>query len=256
VLRIYLQGVFLKLYAICCEAVARESYRAAAMSPHVITISVKDFGLHNTPDDLRAAIQDEIDRASATGKYEHILLGYGLCSRGTADLVARNVPLVIPRAHDCITLFLGSRERYQQEFGGHPGTYYYSPGWIERKEGEVDQGGMTIVQDARREERYKEYVEKYGEENALFLMEQESQWLNHYNRAAFIDMGLGDMDYYRRFTQHVAQEHGWSYEEIKGDTRLVELLFAGDWNDEEFLIVPPGHRTAEDVNSGIIMSKE
>jgi len=245
----------MKLYAIVCEAVARESYHAAAVSPHSVTMSIKDFGLHNTPDDLRAAIQEEIDRASATGKYDNILLGYGLCSRGTAELVARNVPLVIPRAHDCITFFLGSKERYQSEFSGHPGTYYYSAGWVERKEGEVDQGGFTIVQDAKREERLKEYIEKFGEENALFLMEQESQWLNHYNRAAFIDMGLGDVEYYRAFTQQVAREHGWSYEEIPGDLRLVDMLFSGNWPDEEFLIVQPGQKTDEDVTVGIISAK-
>ncbi len=242
----------MKLYAVCCEAVARECYRAAGLSPHSVTIAIKDFGLHNIPDDLRASIQDEIDRASATGKYEYILLGYGLCSRGTADLVARNVPLVIPRAHDCITFFLGSKERYQEEFSGHPGTYYYSPGWVERKEGEVDQGGFTIVQDAKREERFREYVEKYGEENALFLMEQENQWLSHYNRAAFINMGLGDVGFYRDFTKHVAEEHGWSYEEIQGDFRLVDRFLSGDWPAEDFLIVQPGQRTTEDVTSGII----
>lgn len=242
----------MKLYAIACEAVARECYRAAAFSKHAVTISIKDFGLHNEPDNLRAAIQEEIDNASAAGKYEYIILGYGLCSRGTAELVARNVPLVIPRAHDCITVFLGSKERYQEEFSGHPGTYYYSAGWVERKEGEVDQGGFTIVKDSQRAARYQEYVEKYGEDNAEFLMDQENHWLDHYNRAAFIDMGFGDMDFYRGFTQQVAQEHGWSYEELTGDMRLADLLFAGDWNAEEFLIVMPGQRTIEDVTSGII----
>ncbi len=33
--------------------------------------------------------------------------------------------LVIPRAADCITLFLGGRARYQQQFSDHPGTYWY-----------------------------------------------------------------------------------------------------------------------------------
>ena len=241
----------MKLYAISCEALVRECSRAAALSPHVVTVSFQAFGLHNTPDELRAKIQEEIDGASG-GKNDYILLAYGLCSRGTADLVARNVPLVIPRAHDCITFFLGSKERYQQEFSSRPGTYYYSPGWVERKEGEVDQGGFTIVKDSEREARFKEYVEKYGEDNAAFLMEQESQWLDHYNRAAFIDMGIGDIDYYRRFTQEVARTHGWAYEELQGDFRLVDLLFGGNWDADDFLIVQPGQRTVEDVNSGII----
>ena len=241
----------MKLYAVVCEALARESYHAASESPHVVRLSVKEFGLHNQPDDLRASVQDEIDRASG-GEYDAILLAYGLCSRGTADLVARDTPLVIPRAHDCITLLLGSNDRYQREFAEHPGTYYYSPGWIERKEGEVSQGDFFVVKNVEAEERLREYTELYGEENALYLMEQESQWLAHYNRAVFINMGLGDVEYYRRFTEEVARSHEWSFEELAGDLRLVDLLFRGDWDPAEFLIVSPGQRTIENVNLGII----
>ena len=239
----------MKLYAIACEVITRECFRAAANSPHVVSLSIKEFGLHERPDDLRAALQAEIDQATG---YDYVLLGYGLCSRGTADLVARETPIVIPRAHDCIALLLGSHGRYQTEFAGHPGTYYYSPGWVERKEGEVSQGGFEIVKDRQAEERFKEYVEKYGEDNARFLIEQETQWLANYNRAAFLNMGLGDIDYYREFTQQVAESHGWSYEELAGDTRLIDRLLAGDWDESEFLIVRAGHRTIESVTSGII----
>lgn len=241
----------MKLYAISCEVFWRECSRAVAYSPHVAEVSFLSFGLHNEPDELRRTVQAEIDKAS-DGKFDYILLGYGLCSRGTAELVARNTPIVIPRAHDCITLMLGSREKYQQEFSEHPGTYYYTTGWIERKEGDVSQGGMEIVQDRQALERYHEYVEKYGEDNAKFLLEQESQWYSNYNRAAFIDTGLGDIEYYRRFTQHVADTKEWSYEEVKGDLRLVDKLFYGEWDESEFLIVQPGQKTFEDVNAGII----
>ena len=241
----------MKLYAIVCEALARESFHAASRSPHVVTISPKEFGLHNVPDQLRASLQDEIDRAS-DGRFEYIILAYGLCSLGTAGLFARDVPIVIPRAHDCITHLLGSKERYQREFAEHPGTYYYSPGWIERKEGEIVQGGVEIVQDVAAEKRFREYVDLYGEDNARFLMEQESQWLAHYNRAAFINMGIGDIPHYRSFTKEVAESHGWTYEELAGDLRLMDLLFRGEWDSSEFLIVQPGQRTVADVNAGII----
>ena len=40
-------------------------------------------------------------------------------STGT-NLIARHTPIVMPRAHDCITLYLGSRERYQAQFERHP----------------------------------------------------------------------------------------------------------------------------------------
>ena len=244
----------MKLYAIACEVFARECCRAAASSPHVVTVSLQPFGLHSEPDELRKALQEEIDKASG-GKFDSILLAYGLCSRGTADLIARDTPVVIPRAHDCITLLLGSCERYRREFDEHPGTYYYSPGWIERKEGEVSQGGITIVNDRLADERFREYVEKYGEDNARYLIEQERMWLSNYNRAVFLDMSLGDNEFYRRFTRQVAESHGWSYEEISGDTRLLDRLLGGDWDDEEYLIVRPGQRTVEDVNAGIISAK-
>lgn len=241
----------MKLHVITCQALQRECYHAAAHSPHIVTLTVMPFGLHNTPDDLRAHLQSEIDRASG-GQYDAILLGYGLCSRGTAELTARDTPVVIPRAHDCITMFLGSRQAYDQEFGAHPGTYYYSPGWIELKEGAMEQGSSIVVQDKLAEARYQEYVEKYGEDNAQFLIEQENQWYTHYNRAAFIDMGMGDIDYYRTFTQQIAESKGWEYAEIKGNARLVDLLMCANWPESEFLIVKPGQRTYEDVNAGII----
>jgi hypothetical protein len=68
-------------------------------------------------------------------------------------------------------------------------------------------------------------------------------------------MSLGDNEFYRRFTRQVAESHGWSYEEISGDTRLLDRLLGGDWDDEEYLIVQPGQRTVEDVNAGIISAK-
>lgn len=236
----------LKLYAVSCEVFERECSRAAAYSPHIAHVSFMSFGLHNTPDELRKTVQAEIDKASGGG-FDYILLAYGLCSRGTADLVARDTPIVIPRAHDCITLLLGSKERYQREFSEHPGTYYYSAGWIERKAGDINQG---IMRDS--EEQLREYIEKYGEDNARYLLEQESLWYANYDRAALIDTGLGDADYYRKFARDVADAKGWSYAEMSGDLRLIDSLFGGNWDPSEFLIVQPGQKTFEDVNAGII----
>jgi len=63
---------------------------------------------------MRAGLQAAIDEAEADAeKYDALALGYGLCGNGLAGLEARSVPLVLPRAHDCITLLMGSRiERY------------------------------------------------------------------------------------------------------------------------------------------------
>ena len=240
----------MRLYVIACDVLYRECSRAAANSPHVVTLSFHPLGMHDKPNELRAVLQDEIGKSS-DGSYDYILLAYGLCSRVTAGLTAADTPLVIPRAHDCITLLLGSKEAYQQEFEQHPGTYYYSCGWIERRgDGNVSQGIERLA-----EEKYREYVEKYGEENAKYLFEVESQWLATYNRTALIDMRMGDTEQHRAFTMKIAAENNWSYHEITGDTRLVENLVNGVWPANQFLVVKPGQKTFENVNDGIISAK-
>ena len=122
----------MRLKIISCEVFCREFRYFAAQSEHLIDIVFQPFGLHDTPKKLRGVTQAEVD-ATPENKYHYILIGYGLCSRGTAGVTARHTPLVIPRAHDCITMFLGSKERYAQRFREAPGSYYYSSGWIERK---------------------------------------------------------------------------------------------------------------------------
>lgn len=241
----------MKIKLISCEALYREFCFATAQSQHVFDVKFMPFGLHDTPGELRKALQKEIDDSENSG-YDYIVLGYGLCSRGTAELQARSIPIIIPRAHDCITLFMGSREVYSREFTSHPGTYYYSPGWIERKEGEVAQGFIDEKQAHRLQERYAEYVDKYGEDNAQFLIEQETHWLDHYDRAAFIDTGLGDADAYRKFVQQLAFDHGWQYEEISGDTSIIKRLANADWDNVDFLRVNPGQTIIDSYDDNIM----
>ncbi|MDI7260178.1 MAG: DUF1638 domain-containing protein, partial [Thermodesulfobacteriota bacterium] len=68
-----------------------------------------DYGLHRTPENMAKALQTEIDQAEEKD-YKGIIIGYGLCSNGIVGLHSRKHLLVIPRIHDCITLFLGSTE--------------------------------------------------------------------------------------------------------------------------------------------------
>lgn len=241
----------MKTKLIACEVFAREVSLAVAHSPQIVDLKLMHFGLHDTPDLLREALQAEID-STEEGVYDAIALGYGLCSRGTANLRAGTIPLVIPRAHDCITVLLGSRARYNTEFGQNPGTYYYSAGWIERKTGEVKQGFVDDKYAAMEQERYQEYVEKYGADNAKFLIEQESQWHSHYTRAALIDTSVGDLDCYRKFTQDIATARSWEYVEIAGDLALIQRLANGDWDNADFLTVPPGKRITESFDESVV----
>jgi len=147
-----------------CEALARQAYAIAANSPHTITVKLFEQGLHNTPKLLREALQEAVD-AIPPDECDAILLLYGICGTSTLGLTARHTPLVIPRAHDCITLYLGSRERYRAEFDAHPGTYWYSLDYMERNR-DRNNAGLGAANLGAMDEVYAEYVEKYGQDNA------------------------------------------------------------------------------------------
>src|SRR6476620_3424328 len=103
--------MFLKIIA--CEIALREIAFLAAQSPHLVDFEFLTQGLHDHPNLGRDEVQKRVD-AIPEGKYDAVLIGYALCGNIIAGLRATHTPLVIPRAHDCITFFLGSKERYQQ----------------------------------------------------------------------------------------------------------------------------------------------
>ena len=175
----------MRLKCLSCEALARVVYLCAAHSPHIVDVELFRLGWHRDPDDLRQRLQGSIDAAQGED-YDAIVMGYGLCGRATAGLKAVDIPLIIPRAHDCITLFLGGRERYKTEFEDNPGTYWYVRDYIERADGSTSLSlGAEMGGDA--DALYHEYVEKYGQDNAQYLMEVMGAWQENYNRAAFIE---------------------------------------------------------------------
>ena len=98
--------------------------RLAAQCDHVVDVEFLRKGLHDAGQGtMLENIQRAVDEVSAQ-TYDAILLGYGRCNNGIAGLRANDLPLVIPRAHDCITFFFGGRDRYEEYFFQNPGTYY------------------------------------------------------------------------------------------------------------------------------------
>lgn len=223
----------------------REAYFCAARSKNLVDVVLMEQGLHDEPDKLRTEVQKALNTtADIQGRpYDASLLGYGLCSNGIVGLAAK-ITIVVPRGHDCVTLLLGSKDKYKDYFDSHRGVYWYSPGWIE--------SGKQPSKE-RYEKLLEEYKQKYGQDNAEYLMEVEQTWIKEYNWAAYIDWGLGDCDRYRQYTKRCAEFLNWDYDELKGDPSLMQRMLDGDWSDDEFLVVKPGQKINEDVTSdGII----
>jgi hypothetical protein len=240
----------MKLKCLGCDALARPIYLCAAQSPHIVDVTLQKLGLHHDPDDLRGRLQTIIDEVQGQA-YDAIALAYGLCGKATAGLLARDIPIVMPRAHDCITLFLGGRDRYTLEHNRCPGTYWYALDYIERRDGVGTPLSLGSGVDTDVSSVYDEYVEKYGKDNADYLMEVMGAWQAHYKRAVFIDMGVGDGAAVEALAQSEAERRGWEYERRAGDLVLVRQLLFGDW-DDDFVVLQPGQRVSMATTAGVV----
>jgi hypothetical protein len=149
-------------------------------------------------------------------------------------------------------MFLGSRERYLEEFTAHPGTYWYVQDYLERDDG--SSGAMLGVGAGTDEEwqaAYETFVEKYGKDNADYLMDAMGSWQKHYDRAVLIDMGVGDASAVEAQAREQAAHRGWAFERVAGELVLLQRLLGGDW-DRDFLVLRPGERLAMSYDEGVI----
>jgi len=191
------------------------------------SVIYKEYGLHRVPSRIQGSLQDEIDTIEEASL---VVLGYGLCGNGLAGVRSGIHTLLIPCVDDCIAMLLGSHEAYRKQFQSVPGTYYLSKGWLES-------GSQPLKE-------YQECVEKYGKDNADWIMDQQYR---NYRRLVFVAQGQGDLDEYRPQAKEVAQfcrRWDMEYEEILGSDRyikrLVEVAIDPARVNEDFVLIPPG----------------
>jgi len=220
-----------RIAVILCGVLDLEIEHVARTAAHVIHLEKLPQGLHEEPAKLRQELQLAVDRVEAIPDVQVITLGYGLCSRGTEEVRTRRCRLVLPRAHDCITLLLGSKERYADYVAQHPGTYWYSPGWIRDH---IPPG------QERYEKLLADYRERFGEDNAQYLMETEQHWFQTYERATYVDLGVTDTAEDVAYTCRCAKWLGWQFDRQHGDLDLLRKLVCGPWDAERFLVLEPG----------------
>lgn len=243
-----------KLKIIACGVLSKEIVLAAESMNLNISEEYLPAGLHEEPDRLRKELQEAIDRVSADvteGKehFDAIIIGYGLCGRGTIGLKAPGVPLILPRVHDCIALFLGSQKTYKEQFSETPGTFYMTSGWydhktqpmsVKKKKDRLVEGNWDISAG------FDVIKKKYGHENAEEIYSFLNSWKRNYTRAVYIDTGSGNNSKYEKYTRDLAKELGWNYERIQGRYDLFYSMLMAEVSDDNILVVPPGQITAYD----------
>jgi hypothetical protein len=203
---------------IACETLKQELLATMEKRGCVYPVIWVDAGKHAWPDKLRVAIQEAIDSVPPSCKT--LLILFGFCGNAMVDIEVRNHRLVMPKAADCIPLFIGSRKE-REAYG--PRTYFFTRGYL-------DSGG-SVVSDAPR------IYERYGEKKGLYILKK---MLGHYEDFAVIDTGVFDVDVAKAQVEDFAEPLDIPVKLIPGSLRLIDALLSGDWREDTFLVLQPG----------------
>ena len=249
---------------LACKLLHRELSLLASQSENYIDITWMRQELHSTPDALHAALQAEIDSIESGDdlhsadyrerqgmqrkKLDAILFGYGLCSNAVVGLHSSTVPLVIPRGHDCTTLLMGSKERYRAYFDAVKGTSFISRGWADH--------GFESEEERDLEALRARYMEEYDDEDAVeFLMDMAKNSTVHYSCLTCIFWPEFPRQELEAMGKRRAEENGWEFLPYEGSSCLLRDLLEGRWDEEKFLVVPPGQTVAPSYDRLIIRAE-
>jgi len=216
----------MKNVVIACGSIKPELEKLAQEAEEKVQIHFLPQNLHRAPHKMPEVIQKAVDQESGAG--DRIILGYGLCSNGIVGVVAPDQGMYIPRVHDCIAFYLGSRERYHKIFRQHPGTYHLTKSWIDN---EKDPLGLME----------KEYTRRVGKEMAKEAMETE---IKNYEYISFINNSLINADKYRERARKNAEIFGKKYIEYEGDDRFFKKILFGPY-DKDFIYIEPNEKVKQ-----------
>jgi hypothetical protein len=220
---------------IACEAFTREICACMAEMPHVIDLEFTAIDSHDHPDTLRQSIQEKIDAVEKSGRtYDAMLLCYGLCGNATVGLVARSTQLVIPRAHDCCTILLGSKKLFSRHFEKCPSQPFYSRGHIEHHSDAHTRHLLTKSP----EEQKALLADLYGEENAESLAAAMNPGCG--NRLVYINVPPTESRECIQLCREKAEKENKAYIQLEGSLALIRNLMSGNWYPADFLVVKPG----------------
>ena len=238
-----------------CKIFEREIASVAYNCRNTLDVTLMRQRLHNTPELLKAALQEELDlidenrhrfsNDTSVRDYDAVLIAYGLCANAIVGLKSRKYPLVIPRAHDCVTLIMGNKNDYSSYHKDNPGSFYYWPGAMDLRE---------IDDEDNYARRYQMYLDRYegDEERAQTIMEIEAGMTVNYDGLTYISWDGLEFPEYEMAARRRAQEKDWEYRAFTGNNNLFRKLVDGDWDSDSFLVVHPGHSARPTYDADII----
>lgn len=239
----------MRFRAIICDVLSREFYHWAAVSEHIVDITALSSKNHEKPEKIHRLLQEAIKEIDAgEQRYDYLILGFGLCGKVLDGLRSGAVPIVIPRVHDCIKLFLGSGEKSEPFLKQGIGTIFYIGAWLERNGVKNERKELESIGLGG---SYDEYVAKYGEEDAIYLMQIADEWKTRYNQALYVKTDLTNHDFSGEI-EEIAKQRRWRYREVLGDSTLIEKMVRGDWPENDFQIIKPWHEIQQSYDHQVV----
>jgi len=241
---------------ICCDVFTRLACDLVAKSPHVIDIEFLPMLAHVEPDRLRQTIADRIEAIGESGRsYDALILGFGLCGNSTVGLTC-SIPMVIPRVHDCCTVFMGGKERFLEVFGNALSSRWCNTGYWERTWSPNSGYPVLEQQDSyKTSEQYMNFLAEYDEETAEFLWQTMFPTIETHDAYYIEQEGFEFSGAYEGFKSFVERED-ITLHKVDGGLDLMQALIFGEWDDERFLVVPPGMKIAGVYDMDKVMRAE
>lgn len=208
---------------IACSMLRPEIEKAMRESGVQFPTIWMEKGLHERPENLRRALQEQIDLHQDK---DEILLAYCLCGNSTIGLRSERAALSILKFDDCIRMLLSNAEGKPPEV--KKDCLYFTKEWMD--------SDKFILNEVNG------YIERFGEENAAFLIEA---MLKGYQGLNLVDDGSYDIESYTTQAEAAAHKLNLAFGVVGGSTRALTKLLARR-ADREICAVQPGETVSEE----------
>lgn len=187
-------------------------------SIHFVSKNYVESGLHNSTARLRAAMEEQMEKIKP-GSIDRLLLCFGLCGNVVDGMKTGDYETILPKADDCITVLLGSRER-RKKLNDEEMSYYLTKGWL--------------IGEANLHREYEKACALYGKKMADQIYDQIFEG---YQSLSILDTGREDYDLFKEEGREIARCFGLCPRYLKAD-----LSWLSDYLKQEIDLLSSRHK--------------